>query len=283
MATIDDLTRLIPPPAAPVHADGDWAAVEATLGLSLPADYRALVAAYGLGGFDDINLLTPFAAAVSEHADLLWHAGRLHQLLGESRAKNPDAVPFPLFPEPGGLLEWAGTGTGIALCWLTGGEPDSWPVVVFDYLYHKERYEVGAVDLLHGHFSGSRVIDGLDEPPRTPWFDAHRDREHVYVRLSDSAVPYAERLRILRAALAPTADRGSFVDEDEGDDSRQDHFKAIDRDWQVTYETAYGHQIRVAFPPADAAAARSVIFAAARDMGCTVTRTTTHRGEPVWT
>lgn len=56
----------------------------------------------------------------------------------------------------------------------------------------------------------------------------------------------------------------------------------MNRDWLVTYETAYGHQIRVAFPPDDAATARAVITAAAHEMGCTVLATTTHNGTPTW-
>ncbi|GGM67258.1 hypothetical protein GCM10011608_60680 [Micromonospora sonchi] len=48
----------------------------------------------------------------------------------------------------------------------------------------------------------------------------------------------------------------------------------------MTYETAYGHQIRVAFPPDDAATARAVITAAAHEMGCTVLATTTHSRTP---
>jgi len=50
----------------------------------------------------------------------------------------------------------------------------------------------------------------------------------------------------------------------------RDHFKAVDRDWLLTYENAYGHQIRVAFPPEDEHEARRVVMRAARAMGCTV-------------
>jgi hypothetical protein len=166
------------------------------------------------------------------------------------------------------------------LCWLTEGDPDSWPVVVFDWGYYCDRSDIGAVDLLHGHLSGRRPIPGLGaETDVAPWFDAFRDRDHVYVRLSAGERAYEERLEILRESLGPTADRGTFL----GDDGqRQDHFKAIDRDWLLTYETAYGHQIRVAFPPEDAAAARVAITAAVREVGCTILKTTTHRGEPTW-
>jgi hypothetical protein len=279
VATIDDLVRLVPPPRTPVHGHGDWAAAQRTLALTLPADYRALVAAYGLGQFGDIGLLTPFAPATSQYADLVWQAGDILDRFRDARTDFPEDFPYPLHPEPGGLLQWAGTGNGVMLCWLTEGVPDAWPVVVFDFGLHHERYDTGAVDLLHGQLSGRRPVPGLGRTPAKPWFDADRDRDHVYVRLSDSNRPYPERLDILRTALAPTADRGSFTS---GQD-RADHFKAIDRDWLLTYtSSASGHRIRVAFPPDDARTARSVITAVAAEMGCTILATTTRTGTPTW-
>ncbi|GIF67475.1 hypothetical protein Ais01nite_55100 [Asanoa ishikariensis] len=275
---IDDLVRLVPPPSRPVHADGDWAEVERLLGVAVPADYRALVAAYGAGQFADIGLLTPFTDA-GTHANLVWQAGDFLGRFADARDEFPEDFPYPLHPEPGGLLPWAGTGNGVQLCWLTEGDPDAWPVVVFDFALRCDRYDLGAVDLLHGHLSGRAPVPGLGTVHAVPRFDGSRDRDHVYVRLSDGDRPHEERLRILRAALAPTADRGAF----DGGQQRQDHFKAVDRDWLLTYETAYGHQIRVAIPPEDAPEARTVITVAAAEMGCAVLSTTTHLGAPTWT
>ena len=259
---IDDLLRLVPPPRAPVHADGDWAAVRDDLGLALPGDYRALVTAYGLGQFGDIGLLTPFAAEAAPHADLRCQAGELldtyRDVLGE--------IPYPLYPRRGGLVPWGGTGNGVMLCWLTEGDPETWPVVVFDYGYRADRYEIGAAGLLHGQLSGRGPVTDLDEVHGVPWFDPFRERDQVSVRLSGSGIPYEERLRLLRAVLGPTAGRGAYRD----GENRQDHFKAVDRDWLLTYETAYGHQLRVAFPREDAATARRVITAAVDRIGCTV-------------
>ncbi len=41
----------------------------------------------------------------------------------------PENYPYPAWPPLGGLLPWAATEYGAALCWLTRGEPDAWPVV----------------------------------------------------------------------------------------------------------------------------------------------------------
>ncbi len=97
--------------------------------------------------------------------------------------------------------------------------------------------------------------------------------------LSEGHLPYPDRLRVLRSVLAPTADRGTF-DNDRG--GRQDHFKAVNRDWLLTYETAYGHQIRVAFAPEDADTVRVVIGEAARAMGCQIVSAQTIAGDLIW-
>ena len=119
-----------------------------------------------------------------------------------------------------------------------------------------------------------------DEVELSPWFEPFREREYVYIKLSEGESPYLDPLWILRDAPAPTADRGGYRDED---GERQDHFAATDLGWSLTYETVYDHQIRVAFPPEDEERARVTLFDAARRMGCQVLSTTTRLGEPVWT
>ena len=49
MTSFDDLVRLCPPPADPPRVD--WNAVEGTLAIRLPEDYKQLAAAFGPGAF----------------------------------------------------------------------------------------------------------------------------------------------------------------------------------------------------------------------------------------
>lgn len=44
-----------------------------------------------------------------------------------------EQVPFPLWPEPGGLLPWGSTDNNDHVFWLTIGEPDRWPVVATNW------------------------------------------------------------------------------------------------------------------------------------------------------
>lgn len=278
------IVERVPPPHAAVDGTGDWTEAESQLGIRLPEDYKTLVETYGRGDFcGALCLCTPFGEEnpVPLTADLLEDYGYL-------REQWPELYPYPLFPEPGGLITWAVTGAGAQLCWRTEGPPESWPVVLWSRDDDYEEYECGAAAFLEAWLGGriaSEIL--LDDPDLAPWFDPAVEHDQVYVRLAEidwrdveegRATPYVERLRILRQALGTTADRGSF----EHVGNRQDHFVVVETGWQLTYETAYGHQIRVAFPPDDSEAAREAVLGAVESMGCTVLGVDTVRGTSSW-
>lgn len=152
MTAFDDLTRLIPPPPQPLWANGDWDEVEAALGMELPPDFKQMVGAYGAYHFAEfLTPLTPFGGR-----DLL--VGPAKRLLDQERNfrdSNPDACPYPFYPEPGGLLPWAGTDNGDRVCWLTDGQPDEWTVVCWNPRgWYYDAHPVAAVEFLVGWLSG---------------------------------------------------------------------------------------------------------------------------------
>jgi len=279
-APIDRLVSLVPPPTVPVDAAGDWRSVETVLGLALPEEFKLLLGHYGVGSFDDITLLSPFDSHPKRVFDLVEHANVLIPWFAELRKDAPEDFPFPLYPEPGGLLPWATTSVGTDLCWLTEGRPEHWPTAVWNVRGGGTRYELGAVDLLHDYLRGQLRVERLGPPPPVPWFDPYRERREVSVSVGDSDLPYDERVRILREHLAPTADRGSFEDVL---GRRHERFKAIDRDWLLTfYEIGYQPDtITIAFPPEDDDRARAVIVTAVRAMGSRILSARGH-AEPVW-
>ncbi|GAA2097111.1 hypothetical protein GCM10009801_67230 [Streptomyces albiaxialis] len=270
----------VPPPREAVNGAGDWAAAERAAGTALPGDYKRLVETYGRGDFcGALCLCTPFGGAdnpVRLEVELLDDYGPLRDM-------GPERYPYPLWPEPGGLLGWAVTEAAGRLCWLTEGPPESWPVVIWSRDDDYERYGCGAAAFLDGWLDGrltSDILGPADELP--PYFDPAVRHDHVYVRLDEpggpDVPPYDERLRILREALGPTADRGTY----EHQGARQDHFAVTGTGWLLTYEMTYGHQLRVAFPPADSARARTAVLDALGRMGCTVHAMNTVHGTSAW-
>ncbi|MEV6310056.1 SMI1/KNR4 family protein [Streptomyces sp. NPDC051840] len=269
------ITGRVTPPSVPVDGRGDWSASEKALGTRLPEDYKRLVETYGRGDFwGALCLRTPFGQGnpVRLAADLLDDYGPL-------RDDFPEDYPYPLFPEPGGLLAWAVTESAAHVCWLTEGPPETWPVVIWSRDDDYERFDCGAGAFLDGLTSRSIASELLHhDTGLAPWFDPAVELDHVYVRLTEGPRPYPERLRILRDALTPTSDRGGY--EHEG--ARQDHFAVDGRDWLLTYETAYGHQLRAAFPPGESAEARRAVLAAVERMGCQVVSARTVHGTSSW-
>jgi hypothetical protein len=131
-----DLARL----AAAEHRTFDWAAIESDLGPRLPADYKLVAQTFPYGWFRTFIRVHPperlhdYDQSLSEFA-----AGHLNALR-EWRATGEVSFPYPLFPEPGGVLPWGSIRSPGLAFWLTGpGGPDDWPVVVAAEEYEYDR------------------------------------------------------------------------------------------------------------------------------------------------
>jgi hypothetical protein len=130
---LDRLRQLLPPPADPVEPgrpDG-WAAVEAAIGTALPGDFKAFTEWYGSGTVDDfLYLFNPFTQG--QDGNLVVEKDRVLAAYGKTRARFPDRLPLPPFPEPGGVLPLGRTDNGDELYWVTEGHPDRWPVALLE-------------------------------------------------------------------------------------------------------------------------------------------------------
>jgi hypothetical protein len=128
---LERLQQLLPPPAAPVEPgrpDG-WPAVEQRLGTALPTDFKAFTERYGSGTVDDfLYLFNPFAAG--EDGNLLVEKDRVLDGYRQTRARFPDRLPLPPFPDEGGVLPVGRTDNGDELYWVTDGDPDDWPLAL---------------------------------------------------------------------------------------------------------------------------------------------------------
>jgi hypothetical protein len=128
---LERLRLLLPPPTDPVERgrpDG-WAKVEAALDTGLPGDFKAFTEVYGSGKVDDfLYLFNPFAAG--QDGNLLFERDRVLAAYTQTRAKFPQRLPLPPFPEPGGVLPLGRTDNGDELYWVTAGDPGDWSVAL---------------------------------------------------------------------------------------------------------------------------------------------------------
>jgi hypothetical protein len=130
---LEQLRELLPPPADPVEPgrrDG-WAVIEGALGTGLPSDFKAFTELYGSGKVDDfLYLFNPFADR--QDGSLLFEKDRVLEGYRQTRARYPERLPLPAFPEPGGVLPLGRTDNGDELYWVTQGQPDQWPVALLE-------------------------------------------------------------------------------------------------------------------------------------------------------
>lgn len=118
------LTSLVAPPDAP-HPGGGWEDLFQELGTRLPAEYVALMNRYGAGCWREwLRFRTPSRATFVPQVREILAGYR------ELRDEFPEDYPLAVWPEPGGFLPFADSIDGDDLGWLTGGDPDSWPLIV---------------------------------------------------------------------------------------------------------------------------------------------------------
>jgi hypothetical protein len=123
-----ELARMVSLPSM-TRTREDWDAVEHSLGLGLPGDYKHLIEVFGPGSFDGYLLLpSPFwVSRTHNQLDFFQYLAYAQEAMDAPLERGE--LPYPLYPDPGGLLLWGGTIDGNLLFWNTRGRtltPGRW-------------------------------------------------------------------------------------------------------------------------------------------------------------
>jgi len=129
---VEQLTAFIPPPPNPACNFGNWQEVETELGTSLPDDFKSFIEVYGTviicnslwfhNPFHYVGRDAPGARETPSYLALLL--SRFDEM--DAVVDGWEHVPFPQFPEQGGLLPIGATDNGDILCWITDGSANEW-------------------------------------------------------------------------------------------------------------------------------------------------------------
>lgn len=178
--SLQRLEQIAPPPTNLVDAgtEQDWPEVERILGTTLPDDYKRLINAYGTGKFSQfLYVLNPFAQKTERN---FWRIKNdILDAYRASRRQFPEDFPDPPFPELHGFLPWARTDNGNEIYWQTSGEPDQWPIIMFESRRGSlERYELAPTEFITGLLSGGIKSNIFPSPdrlmPYSPCFDPEK-------------------------------------------------------------------------------------------------------------
>ncbi|GAA2865717.1 hypothetical protein GCM10010517_25120 [Streptosporangium fragile] len=162
---LDQLIARVPPPAGLSPVTLDWGQVFAAFETELPWDFVEFAERYGACEFNQWLGVNDFRH--SHDGDPRrgpQSAGDVYRVL---RSAHPASYPFAARPEPEGFLAWGAIIDGDHFGWLTVGDPDDWPVVVWPR--HREQgpaVHVPMTEFLLHWVSGSAL-----RLPELPVFD----------------------------------------------------------------------------------------------------------------
>jgi hypothetical protein len=168
--SLNELVKLVAPPTKPVHAVMRDLRVTSKAGreLALPHDLKQFGATYGDGMFRGnqttrLYIRNPFTPDFAK-----WSARDLDRLRDSKDSSGGEGVPYPIFPEEGGLFPLGEDDQGTRLWWRTVGDPDSWPIIV-QWFLDPDAFKEFSMCLTH--FMVALLTRQISLPPwPEPWF-----------------------------------------------------------------------------------------------------------------
>lgn len=154
--SLDELARMVPPPADPVHSGSQdqWRALLADLQLSLPSELFELSRTYGSGSFVEGGFWLSIHSAFRPRFDLLVEWNR--NIFASLAKKQPDPYAHMFQIGAYGMGDPQDDLHGIF--WDTRGGPEQWKLGLSTY---RELLDISLTDFLIKLFSNQLVIAGF--------------------------------------------------------------------------------------------------------------------------
>lgn len=130
--SVEDLLRIVPPPAEPLFpgTDEQWQQAGQELGITFPSDYILIKQAWGAGQVIDGTTrlyvrhpIGPEGVEVSSYVKALHHVS---MILDED-----EEIKYQAYDEQKGLFPFAGDTNGVIICWNVVPDTETWDIVTF--------------------------------------------------------------------------------------------------------------------------------------------------------
>lgn len=176
---LQDLSTLLGDPS---RAPGTvpWEKSNGEVAFDFPADFRWFIDKYGSVVINDLlHIWSPQKEPINARAeDDLSEEGRFRsyvrlsstsggqgQMRMRLRSRHPESQPYPVWPEPEGLILWGRNERRHQCFWWTkGGDSNKWPIVVwfseFEWMCYQTNFCQFLVDLLRGNHELSDELIG---------------------------------------------------------------------------------------------------------------------------
>ena len=183
--SIGQLTRLIPPPPEPLHADvRAWDETQRRLGITLPDEWRVFAATYGSGLIESVDkrlslwIYNPLSPNFVDKV-LSWQNRLYPEVLDCIEDETERARRESIYPKPHGefpfgedATDWR---TSLWFDTATATGPDAWPIVVWaggrcnrsGPSCERFSFVAGMTDFLVQWLSGAIVLPTWAKGPHT--------------------------------------------------------------------------------------------------------------------
>lgn len=159
-ADLEKLTKLMPPPADAPRRTVNWDAVEQSLGVVDPPDFKEFIGVYG--GAVWCDRVNPNYCTGESAKEIDKHRRYLDEIVGyfEENTYNEEweEVRYPPYYEEGGLLPFLESRGGAFYCWICDGDPKNWMILCWIR---------GGTRLLSGLNVTQMFLEWLERKPRT--------------------------------------------------------------------------------------------------------------------
>ncbi|MFE7156894.1 hypothetical protein [Streptomyces sp. NPDC057636] len=157
------------PPSAEAGVMVDWEAVQRAWELVFPSDFKGFLARYGDGLSDlDLSVLVPSTVTPETCDEPGAPLGGMGFITADTRTTWVDTEPTGIDAAAEDLVAWGASSSADLYCWLTHGDSEDWPVVLFSHGDDAwTRFDCGMTEFLRRVLSADDRVDAMkDSVPR---------------------------------------------------------------------------------------------------------------------